>query len=195
MDSGFDLEKTASPNHMGLTANVGGERALIVGWDGKQYTLVTTSGNRVKTTDYVWEYDTLADPDAMEANAKVAAVLSDESPYKDDYVPLFTKETGEWEVSKIASDDPLRDESDPEFGEDDDAESDAEDHSDDHNGLGLIGQILDHIESSDLDPDSIEGQALPIMLICSTSPELDASEHPIVQEFMKSFHGNNVCGN
>jgi hypothetical protein len=177
----FNLESAASPNWMGLTASIAGQRGLIVGWDGSEYTLELESGKRIKTADFVWEYDTLADEDTMRANARLAALRSEESPYKTlgslNFDPIFGAWDGEYlgdSLLKLADD--LEALSDDEFG--------GQDEPEDEDDQGILEELQTFLMESldgllDQDPDGINDpliQAIPVLVGCATDPELDPSD-------------------
>lgn len=184
--SSFDLEKTSSPNWMGLTATVGGERALIVGWDGNTYSLETETGRRLKTADFIWEHESLADEDVMEGNARVAALRADDSPYKTFGRLSFDHETGEWNgtylgesLTKLADD--LEQLSDDEFGGEDEPEQEDE--------QALLKELEDFLQNlpgledtTDANGESADKGLLDtfyVLLECAADPEKDIAESSV----------------
>lgn len=198
MDS-FDLERVASQNYMGLTANYRGHPALIVGWDGKEgkYTLETENGRRFKTADFIWHYETLGDPEVAEVNARIAAWRSDESPFRELKVRLsYDAETGRWEGYEVTSGirlsdleaDPIALDADPDFGGDDEARVKAEAEAEYEQALADAGYFVE--EWSKLEgeiPDEILLDPiimlLPDIIEAASDPKLDGLANPEIKKF------------
>lgn len=197
MDS-FDLDRVASQNYMGLTANYRGHPALIVGWDGKDYILESETGRRFKTSEFIWEYETLGQPEIAARNAVIAAWRSEDSPFKDLKVRLaYTAETGEWDAWEVTSGihlaelediDLIAQETDPEFGGDDAARLRVENEAEYEQALADAGYFVEEwTKLGDEIPDDILldpiVMLLPDIIEAASDPKIDGFANPEIKKF------------
>lgn len=97
-----NLIKVAAAPYMGLTAYVGNNPYLVIGFDGTQYELEGESGDRIYLARFVWDDELINEPNMMVAATRIASSpLTLGCIFNGTEIGKlgFSRTTGEWYVN------------------------------------------------------------------------------------------------